>query len=469
MEALEAVLREDPGHAQAQALLAEARRRSHKTLPQRILERLSPLLPPRTWLPVGLAAALVLLLIGGAILIPSWIDGTATPTLPPAETRVAVGTTELPTPPPAVGTVDEAAPAAESTPSVEATPSVEPTPVIEPTPLPPEDTPTHTPTPAIPVAPPDIPGEGVIAFVSERDGNREIYAVRPDGTVLTRLTNDPAPDWNPQFSPDGSQIAFLSERDTVPEVYVMDTQGLNVRRLTYTYHAGDKWFAWSPEGDRIVVEWKFDDTHRDIYLVNLAPVGQTRLTQGDGIYWNASWSPQGNRILFVFLTDRIGPDPEIFTMDATGRTMIGLTDNEYWDHAPMWSPDGSLIAFTSHREDVWSLYAMRSDGTAPPRKLIGDVNPGLPAIWSPDGSRIAVLASRDDQDEIYVMNPDGTGQIRLTRNQAADWLPTWSPDGSRLAFESDRTGRPEIYLIDADGRHEVQLTEEGGASPNWGK
>ena len=487
IELLQATLLLDPQHAQAKALLGEAQQGSHKALPQRILERLSPLLPPRTWLPVGLAAALVVLLIGGAILIPPLIGGTPTPSSTPTETLAAVASTDPPTPLPAVDTPPTHTPTptatgsrplpAVDTPTHTPTPTAVDTPTHTPTPtatesrpLPPVDTSTHTPTPTATEVPPDIPGEGVIAFVSERDGNREIYSVRPDGTVLTRLTNHPAADWNPQFSPDGSQIAFLSERNvnTVPEVYVMDTNGLNVRRLTYTYHTGEKWFAWSPKGDRIVVEWEIDDERRDIHVADLAR-GLTRLTYGDGTYWNASWSPMGDRILFVALTERMGLDPEICTMDATGGTMIGLTDNKDWDQAPGWSPDGSLIAFISHREGVWSLYAMRSDGSAPPRKLISGAHRGLPAIWSPDGSRIAVIAIRDDQGEIYVMNPNGTGQIRLTRNEVDDWLPTWSPDGGRLAFESDRDGRPEIYIIDADGRNEVQLTEEGGTSPHWGR
>ena len=73
-----------------------------------------------------------------------------------------------------------------------------------------------------------------IAFVSERDGNYEdIYVMGSDGSNLTRLTDDPADDWRPSWSPDGRHIAFVSERDgNYEDIYVMGSDGSNLRRLT---------------------------------------------------------------------------------------------------------------------------------------------------------------------------------------------------------------------------------------------
>ena len=72
---------------------------------------------------------------------------------------------------------------------------------------------------------------GKIAFISNRDGNDEIYVMNADGSNQTRLTNNPAMI-RPSFSPDGSKIAFVSNRDGNYEIYVMNADGSNQTRLT---------------------------------------------------------------------------------------------------------------------------------------------------------------------------------------------------------------------------------------------
>ncbi len=73
---------------------------------------------------------------------------------------------------------------------------------------------------------------GSVAFISERDGNDEIYVIDTDGSNQVNLTNNAAHDFGPVWSPDGSKIAFWSERDGNIEIYVMDTDGSNQVNLT---------------------------------------------------------------------------------------------------------------------------------------------------------------------------------------------------------------------------------------------
>jgi Tol biopolymer transport system component len=80
-------------------------------------------------------------------------------------------------------------------------------------------------------------------------------------------------------------------------------------------------------------------------------------------------------------------------------------------------------------------------------------------VWSPDGSRIAFVSQQDGSDDIWVVYPDGSEPRNLTRN---DWEwdkhPWWSPDGRRIIFWSNRAGVWQIYLMDANGQNLRRLS-----------
>ena len=99
--------------------------------------------------------------------------------------------------------------------------------------------------------------------------------------------------------------------------------------------------------------------------------------------------------------------------------------------------------------------------------------PGPPEVrapvWSPDGRRIAFTSRRDGNSEVYVVNADGSGQRRLTRNFAGDFGPTWSPDGQKIAFERRGDAQSSVgalYVVNADGSGQRRLTRRG-SDPAW--
>jgi len=85
-----------------------------------------------------------------------------------------------------------------------------------------------------------------VAFVSDREGNREIYVMDADGSNQTRLTNNESSDEWPAWSPDGRKIAFVSRRDGNEEIYVMSLDGSNQTNLT-NHPADASYPDWSPE------------------------------------------------------------------------------------------------------------------------------------------------------------------------------------------------------------------------------
>ena len=331
-----------------------------------------------------------------------------------------------------------------------------------------------TPVEPTPVSPPTFR----IAFTADRDGNYDIYVINADGTGQTRLTDNPADDDFPAWSPDGTRIAFVSERDGNPEIYVINADGSGLTRLTHS-STSDAAPDWSPDGRRIAFV-SDRDGNTEIYVmpapgpqaqVSSGGSDQTRLTDNPADDLSPVWSPDGSRIAFhsnrdgnfeIYVMPAPGPQAQV---SADGSNAVNLTGNPADDWGPAWSPDGSRIAFYSDRDGRHEIYVMNADGSGQTNLTINPATEGYPA-WSPDGSRIAFNSDRDGQDDIYVIDvavPGGSagdhGETLLTYNLTIDYYPVWSPDGRRIAFVSDRDGNLEIYVMNADGTGLTRLTD----------
>ena len=302
-----------------------------------------------------------------------------------------------------------------------------------------------------------FPGEsGQISFVSERDGNQEIYVMNTEGTRQTRLTNNPALDALPAFSPNGKRVAFTSRRDSIgtqvnDEIYVIaprddngDGNGEGLSRITNSSLENEFQPAFSPDGEKM-----------------------------------------------VFTSNQNGN--EIYMMDANGTNRIRLTNNVARDARPAFSPEGDTVAFTSNRDgddEIYLMDAQDADGDGNGDHLTQLTNNtgviDTHANFSPDGERMVFTSNLDGDFEIYVTHADGGGNpTRLTDNQAVvgspnlarDEFPAFSPDGSRIAFSSGRDGNFEIYTMDAadensdgNGDNPKRLTNDpaSDSKPDWG-
>jgi TolB protein len=145
-----------------------------------------------------------------------------------------------------------------------------------------------------------------IALSSTRDGNQEIYVVRPDGKDLRRLTSDPALDTHPAWSPDGKRIAFSTNRWGDLELATINADGSNLMRLT----------------------------------------------QSPGLDDYPNWSPDGKQIAFT--SNRDG-NFEIYLCDADGNNARNVTRHPAIDNFPAWTPSGDLT-FVSNRDGGFDIY-----------------------------------------------------------------------------------------------------------------
>jgi TolB protein len=264
--------------------------------------------------------------------------------------------------------------------------------------------------PAGPIDPSTLSGR--IVF----DNGEDIYSVDADGTDLKQLTDNPGPEFDPMWSPDGKRIVYRDSRRGVnhdDEIYLMNADGSGQTNLSQS-PASDEWGpAWSPDGKQIAFNSTRGGGLPRLYVV--AADGSSEWKQiGDREAEYPSWSPDGSRIVFM---SQVGSTYDLYVIETDGSGVTRLTDAPGEDGWPAWSPDGKKIVFESERDDCRL-------STAPDCKKSGDIGPFFD-IWS--------------------MNPDGSGQTRLA--EIFGQFSSWSPDGKYILFNSF-TG---LQIMNSDG------------------
>ncbi len=273
--------------------------------------------------------------------------------------------------------------------------------------------------PVIPVPPPI---NHALVFVSNRSGNDEIYTLGIDSTV-TNISNNPASDTSPSWSPDGNRVAFVSNRDGNDEIYVMNADGSNVVRLTDN-PATESSPVWAANGSLIGFATSRDGNY-EIYTMSSTdgsnPVNVTNAPASNET--NPAPSPDSSKL--AFMSDRDGNN-EIY-VQATDGSVTNVTNSAAsTDSSPAWSPDSGRIVFVSDRESLAQIYVIGADGSNPTR--ISDLSkPDTHPVWSSDGSQIAFVSQDNGLSQIYVMNQDGTGVTKVSDGTGNDSAPSWKP------------------------------------------
>jgi len=156
--------------------------------------------------------------------------------------------------------------------------------------------------------------------------------------------------------------------------------------------------------------------------------------------------------------------PGIWVMDPSGknRQYLGRSSSLRRQYDALieearYSPDHRYYLFvkdTARSAQIFVLLPRHEQyGDLPPEQLTKLSGLSYDPVWSPDGSRVAFVSQENESDDIWVINADGATPRNLTRNTWEwDKHPSWSPDSRRIAFWSNRDGRQQIYVMDADGR-----------------
>ena len=260
-----------------------------------------------------------------------------------------------------------------------------------------------------------------------------------------------------------SKIAFISNRNGNDEVYMMDYDGHNQTRLTFNNHR-DYMPAWSADGKKISFT-SYLGNSVILYLLDLDEQNITTVLS-KGTNFAPAFSPDGNKIAFCSTMDG---NAEIYMANSDGKRIRRLTFNNAIDTAPTWSPTSREIAFTSSRGGTPQIYIMDAEGSNLRRVSFGGSYHDGPS-WSPTGDRIAYVSRLDNVFDIYVLDLRTKQIIKLTEGNARNESPSWSPDGRHIVFSSNLSGSIQLYTIDYDGTNLRCLTSQGeNKLPDWSR
>jgi len=260
-----------------------------------------------------------------------------------------------------------------------------------------------------------------------------------------------------------SKIVFVSDRDGNSEIYMMDYDGERQRRITI-----NNWMdvlpSWSRDHEKILFT-SYRNNNPDLLMFNLYS-GRTEFLSTQRANYCADWAPDGNRIVY---TSTKSGNAELYVREMDTGKERRLTFNHVIDTTPNWSPSGREIVFTSARTGTPQIYVMDAEGTNV-RRLTTEGNYHDSPEWSSDGTRILFVSRIENRFDIYTYHVRTNTISKLTENAGRNENPSWSPDGRHIVFASNRGGTYQLYLMDYDGANLKRLTSKGeNKMPKWQK
>jgi hypothetical protein len=204
--------------------------------------------------------------------------------------------------------------------------------------------------------------------------------------------------------------------------------------------------------------------------------GEVETLRADsGLYFTPSISPDGKEAAVGM---RKGSAMHLLLYDLQRQVPTQLTFEGLWNSQPVWSPDGTRIAFQSNVEGGhYGIFLIAADGAGTPERLIENVNMQRPASWSPDGTYLAYVdVDAEEQNDVWVM-PMGEGNREpepFLTSDYSEFCPKFSVDGRWIAYQSDESGRSEVYikqfLPGSRGKgSKKQISSDGGLQPVWSR
>ena len=344
--------------------------------------------------------------------------------------------------------------------------------------------------------------------------NTDLFLVPTTGGAPRALTSSPKSDSQGRFSPDGKQVAFLSSRDGAPQIYVLDLAGGEARKVTslsqgvgaFKWAGGDKMIALTDvhpactgadfdactkkkaaenDGsirvyDKLFVRhwdtWE-DGLRSHVVLVDAKTGTATDLTPGDAdvppYAGPSDWdiSPDGAEIAFGRNDDKqesTSTNADLFVVSTMGGTPKKISNSPGFDGLPVYSPDGSMIAYHAQMRagfeaDRWRLMVYdRKTGAV--RNLTEPFDRNVDEIaWAPDSKTIYFTATDGPFSPLYAI-PAAGGAPRKVADGHLTQLSI-SADGMKAVMAQDSLAKPaDVVTVDLASGKITRVTQANDAA-----
>jgi dipeptidyl aminopeptidase/acylaminoacyl peptidase len=288
----------------------------------------------------------------------------------------------------------------------------------------------------------------------------DIYMVSTSGGAPVKLTSSKKPETSPRWSPDGRYLAFLSARDgKKAQVFLLDRRGGEAQAIT-DYKTGAASIAWSPDGAKLalLVPDKGPNDPESAATTSSGPVDEAKKPRPI-VITRLQFKRDG-----VGYLDTIKRHIHVF--DIASKTDVQITADAWDDGAPVWSPDGKLIAFSANRtdnpdaNDNGDIFVVEPVKGAAPRKLTTYTGDDSSPVFSPDGKSIAYLQNGDSKDIWYATNnvaliPTAGGTPKIL---------TAGVDRILRSLQFNPNGEGITFLLETGGNvHQAWVPVGGGA------
>jgi len=311
-------------------------------------------------------------------------------------------------------------------------------------------------------------GLGVIVSIYDVSGAREVLKKEYSGSsdllrpISHSIANDIYKILTGQQGIFRTKIAFVGEKNGNKELYLMDWDGYRMQGLGVT---GGILLSprWPSDGTKMLYSAERNRSW-DIYLLDMNTMREKNIVRLSGLNMAGNFFPNNRE--FVFSSSKDGKS-NIHMGDILSMKGWKLISSPWIDVSPAVSPDGNSILFVSNRSGSPQIYIADKDGNGI-RRLTFEGSYNTSPAWSPKGDRIAFVRMTNGKNQIFTMKPDGTGVMQLT-DRGNNEEPSFSPDGRYIAFTSDRDSSKGVYLMRANGEDQKRITPKGfkATGPSW--
>lgn len=299
-----------------------------------------------------------------------------------------------------------------------------------------------------------LSARGSIAYTAREKGQTDIWALSIGSRTPIRLTNSPADERDPAWSPDGTKLAYASRQDGNWEIYIYDVLDGSSKRMTYdlSFQGAPR---WSPDGKFLTYE-SYQGNNLDIYVV---PVDGSqpalRVTDSSTPDFAPAWSPVNNGRRIAFVSWRNGnQDIYLFSLDnPVDSASINLTNTpNRQENYPAWSPDGKYIAYSALDEGIEKVFVKDVDNIDAPAQVIAR---GRTPAWSPDGASLISAVDSQEGTQFVAIPFTAAGNTTLVVGSAERATsPTWTGRPLPAALLSSGglpSGVPQSLFIEQVG------------------